>query len=141
MAEKIKILEALLASKIAAGEVVLGPSSVVKELIENSIDSGASIVTVHLMEGGRRLIRVTDDGCGMSREDAKVAFLRHSTSKVRTEDDLQSIKTMGFRGEALASISTVSRVVLRTKERGETAGTRVTIEGGGAHLIEDDGCP
>lgn len=141
MANKIKILDSLLASMIAAGEVVERPASVVKELVENSLDAGSSSVAVTIAEGGKRLIRVADDGCGISREDAAVAFHRHSTSKITKEDDLWAIRTFGFRGEALASVSSVARVRLRTKERAGVLGTSVVIEGGTEPLIEDDGCP
>ncbi len=141
MARKIKVLDSLLASKIAAGEVVERPASVVKELMENSLDAGSSAITVHVAEGGRRLIRVVDDGEGMGREDAAIAFLRHSTSKISNEEDLFSIRTMGFRGEALSSISAVSRVVLKTRRRGEVAGTSVVVEGGSEPLVNDEGCP
>ncbi len=138
---RIKILPPILASKIAAGEVVERSASVVKELVENSIDAGAKSISVYLAEGGKRSIRVNDDGEGMGRDDAAIAFHRHSTSKISCEADLDSIKTMGFRGEALASISTVARVVLRTKRKGEMTGTKVTIEGGAPPRVEDDGCP
>lgn len=141
MSGKIKILDELLASKIAAGEVVERPSSVVKELMENSLDAGASEISITLAEGGKRLIRVVDNGTGMSAEDAGVSFLRHATSKVMTETDLEAIKTLGFRGEALASISTVSRVTLKTRERGEVEGTSVVIEGGGEPSVSACGCP
>ncbi len=141
MAQKIKVLDSLLASKIAAGEVVERPASVVKELIENCLDAGALSVTVQMAEGGRRLIRVVDDGEGMSREDASIAFLRHSTSKVSKEEDLYSIRTMGFRGEALSSISSVARVLLKTRRRGDISGTSVSIEGGSAPVVFEDGCP
>jgi len=116
------------AQKIAAGEVVERPASVVKELIENSLDAGASNITVELAEGGKRLIRITDDGCGMSREDARICFQRHSTSKLRSADDLDRISTLGFRGEALPSISSVSRVILKTTAGPGEEGTRVKRE-------------
>lgn len=138
---RIHILDKSLASKIAAGEVVERPESVLKELLENSIDAGATSITVHIIEGGKRLIKVTDNGCGITREDAPLAFLRHATSKISTEEDLERIMTMGFRGEALASISAISRVTLRTRQPGEVAGTSVIIEGGSEPLISDDGCP
>ena len=138
---RIHILDKSLASKIAAGEVVERPESVLKELLENSIDAGATSITVHVIEGGKRLIRVVDNGAGIAKEDAPLAFLRHATSKISTEDDLERIMTMGFRGEALASISAVSRVTLRTKRPGEISGTSVVIEGGSEPVITDDGCP
>ncbi len=141
MAHKIRILDSLLASKIAAGEVVERPASVVKELIENSLDAGAQSITVHVAEGGKRLIRVIDDGEGMAREDAAIAFLRHSTSKISSEDDLYRIRTMGFRGEALSSISSVARVLMKTRPRGDVSGTAVTVEGGGEPVVVEDGCP
>lgn len=138
---KINILDSLLASKIAAGEVIDRPSSVVKELIENSIDAGASSVNVYLAEGGKRVIKVNDDGEGISREDAPLAFLRHATSKISKEEDLEAVLTMGFRGEALASVAAVSRVTLKTRRRIETEGTLVAIEGGSAPIVSGDGCP
>jgi len=141
MAQKIKVLDSLLASKIAAGEVVERPASVVKELIENCLDAGALSITVQVAEGGRRLIRVVDDGEGMSREDATIAFLRHSTSKVSKEEDLYGIRTMGFRGEALSSISSVARVLLKTRRREDISGTAVSIEGGAEPVVSEDGCP
>ncbi len=141
MSSKIKILEPLLASKIAAGEVIERPASVLKELLENSIDAGSTSISVYVTEGGKRLISVVDDGEGISREDAPLVFLRHATSKISTEADLDDIRTMGFRGEALSSVSAVARVRLRTRRRGEVSGTSVTIEGGSAPEITDDGCP
>jgi len=127
---KIKILPESLTNRIAAGEVIDRPASVVKELVENSIDAGATSIIVVVEEGGRTLIQVIDDGCGMSEEDAVRAFERHSTSKIATYDDLENIRTLGFRGEALASIASVSRVEMRTTERGSLEGTVVKIEGG-----------
>ncbi|MBI5586959.1 MAG: DNA mismatch repair endonuclease MutL [Deltaproteobacteria bacterium] len=141
MPGKIKILDELLASKIAAGEVIERPASVLKELLENSIDAGATSITVYVTEGGKRLISVTDNGEGISKEDAPLVFFRHATSKIKTEADLDDIRTMGFRGEALSSISAVARVRLRTKRRAEVSGTSVLIEGGSAPEIIDDGCP
>jgi DNA mismatch repair protein MutL len=127
---KIKILPEILANQIAAGEVVERPASVVKELIENSLDAGAKRIKVEIESGGRRLMRVSDDGCGMSREDAITCFERHATSKIRTLEDLSRIQTLGFRGEALASIASVAKVELITKAEEDEVATRVLIEGG-----------
>lgn len=138
---KIHVLEKQVAELIAAGEVVERPSSVIKELVENSIDSGASIVTVEIRRGGVTYIRVTDNGCGIAREDVATAFLRHATSKVREKDDLDAILTLGFRGEALASISAVSRVDLITRTADSSIGTHYSSEGGSNVEIEDAGCP
>ena len=117
MAE-IKVLPQNIADKIAAGEVAERPSAVVKELVENSIDAGATNVTIEIKGGGIDLIRITDNGCGMAEEDVKNAFLRHATSKTREEWDLERIMTFGFRGEALASIAAVSRVEMMTRAKG-----------------------
>lgn len=138
---KVKILPETLSIKIAAGEVVERPASVVKELMENSMDAGATAISVTVEEGGKRLIRVEDNGCGLSRDDASLAILRHATSKVATEEDLHKVTTMGFRGEALPSIASVSRLTIKTKPKGEVAGTRVTVEGGGEPEVSDQGCP
>lgn len=140
MSPKINVLPPILAAKIAAGEVVERPASVVKELIENSIDAGASSITVTIAEGGHVVIRVADDGCGIAREDAAAAFIRHATSKIASEDDLYAIRTMGFRGEALASIASVARVVMRTRRREDAAGTFIEVTTGAEPLITDDGC-
>ena len=126
---KIKVLSDEIANQIAAGEVVERPASVVKELIENSLDAGATRIAVELEEGGRKLIRVTDNGEGMVREDALACFGRHATSKLSVPDDLFSIKTLGFRGEALPSIASVARLRLETQSRG-SAGTAVEVAGG-----------
>ena len=127
---RIRILPEAVANKIAAGEVVERPASVVKELLENALDAGAASVRVEVEGGGRQLIRVTDDGCGMSHDDALLAFERHATSKLRTADDLLAIATLGFRGEALPSIASVSRLLLETRTAEEEQGTRVEIAGG-----------
>src|SRR5438067_6034077 len=127
---RIRVLPDQVANKIAAGEVVERPASVVKELLENSLDAGATRFRIEIESGGRRLIRVTDDGCGMSRDDAMLAFERHATSKLRDVKDLLSISTLGFRGEALPSIASVSRLLLETRSPEEPTGTRVEIAGG-----------
>jgi len=127
---RIRILPDQVANKIAAGEVVERPASVVKELLENSLDAGAREVRVEVESGGRRLIRLVDDGCGMLRDDALLAFERHATSKLRDVKDLLSIATLGFRGEALPSIASVSRLLLETRSAEETTGTRIEIAGG-----------
>lgn len=137
----INVLDKHVAELIAAGEVVERPSSVIKELVENAIDAGAKHITVEIKNGGTTFMRVTDDGCGFLREDVKVAFLRHATSKVRRESDLDSIATLGFRGEALASISAVSRLQLITRNANEEIGTTYVIEGGEEKSLDDAGCP
>ncbi|MBI1912204.1 MAG: DNA mismatch repair endonuclease MutL [Deltaproteobacteria bacterium] len=138
---KIKILDELLASKIAAGEVVERPASVVKELMENALDAGATSISVHIIEGGKRLIRIVDNGHGISKEDAPLAFYRHATSKISSEDDLYSIRTMGFRGEALSSISSIARVTLKTRRPEDISGTMVVIEGSTTPEVSEDGTP
>ncbi|MBI5642394.1 MAG: DNA mismatch repair endonuclease MutL [Deltaproteobacteria bacterium] len=138
---RINVLDTLLASKIAAGEVIERPASVVKELMENSLDAGATSISVYITEGGKRLIRVVDNGEGIAREDAPLVFLRHATSKVSREEDLEAIRTMGFRGEALASIASIAKVVLKTRRPGDIAGTSVEITGGGEPQISEEGCP
>ena len=127
---RIRVLPDQVANKIAAGEVVERPASVVKELLENALDAGSSTVRVEVENGGRRLMRISDDGCGMLRDDALLAFERHATSKLRDVKDLLSIATLGFRGEALPSIASVSRLLLETRSDEETTGTRVEIAGG-----------
>jgi DNA mismatch repair protein MutL len=127
--KKIHLLSEEVAQKIAAGEVVERPVSVVKELVENSLDAGATDVRVELLDGGKRLIKVRDDGSGMDREDAALCFRRHSTSKLATEEDLERIATLGFRGEALASIAAVSRLTLRTQDGADDRGTMIEREG------------
>lgn len=137
---KIQVLDKHVAELIAAGEVVERPASVVKELMENTIDAGAKHITVEIRDGGISYIRITDDGCGIHREDVAVAFLRHATSKVRTEKDLDAIGTLGFRGEALASVAAVAKVEVITCATGEMVGTRYVIHGGEEILLEDAGC-
>ena len=137
----IKVLDKIVSDKIAAGEVVERPLSVVKELIENAIDSGADSIICEIKNGGKTYIRVTDNGCGIAAEDSEVAFLRHATSKISAVDDLNSLETLGFRGEALASIAAVSRVELLTKVKEETAGTSLVIHGGEAISKQSVGCP
>ena len=134
---RIRVLPDQVANQIAAGEVVDRPASVVKELLENSLDAGATRIRVEIEAGGRRLIRIADDGCGMNRDDALLAFERHATSKLRTADDLLSIATLGFRGEALPSIASVARVTLETATGEESAGTRVEIAGGKILHVDD----
>ncbi|MDQ6708135.1 MAG: DNA mismatch repair endonuclease MutL [Acidobacteriota bacterium] len=127
---RIRVLSDNVANKIAAGEVVERPASVVKELLENSLDAGANTIRVEIENGGRRLIRVADDGCGMLRDDALLAFERHATSKLHDVKDLLSIATLGFRGEALPSIASVSRLLMETRSADETTGTRIEVAGG-----------
>ena len=137
---KIQVLDRHTAELIAAGEVVERPASVVKELFENAVDAGATLVTVEIERGGITMLRVTDNGSGIEREDVPIAFLRHATSKVRTADDLESIGTLGFRGEALASVAEVARVEMITRTEEEEVGTHYVIEGGEERLCEDVGC-
>jgi DNA mismatch repair protein MutL len=137
MSPTIRILPDTLINKIAAGEVVERPASVVKELIENSIDAGATEIFIDIEQAGRRMIRITDDGKGMSPEDARVAFERHATSKISSESDLETIRTMGFRGEALSSIAAVSQVKMLTAEQGSSRGVMIEIEGGAVKAVSD----
>lgn len=137
----INVLSKEISELIAAGEVIERPASVIKELVENSIDSGATHITVEIKNGGTTYMRVTDDGCGMSFEDVPTAFLRHATSKIISKDDLDNICTLGFRGEALASVAAVSRVELMTKQEDETYGTLYKIEGSVEVSHEKSGCP
>lgn len=138
---KIQILDDILASQVAAGEVVERPASVVKELVENSIDAGARHVTVEMQRGGTALIRVTDDGCGMSREDALLSLERHATSKLKNSQQLSSITTLGFRGEAVPSIASVARFRLATRERGSISGTEILVDGGKLIDVREAGVP
>ncbi|MCX5749609.1 MAG: DNA mismatch repair endonuclease MutL [Candidatus Saganbacteria bacterium] len=139
MANKICILDEILASKIAAGEVVERPASVVKELVENSIDAGAKRIDIEVHNGGKSLIRVTDDGSGMNKEDALLSLERHATSKISSIDDLFNISTLGFRGEALPSVSAISRLELLTNDG--TSGTKISVEGGKMIEKKETGCP
>lgn len=137
----IKVLSKEISELIAAGEVIERPSSVIKELVENSIDSGAAHITVEIKNGGTTYMRVTDDGCGMASDEVPTAFLRHATSKIGSKADLDNIYTLGFRGEALASVAAVSRVELMTKQEGDTYGTLYRIEGSVEVSHEKSGCP
>ncbi len=138
---RIHVLSEHVANKIAAGEVVERPASVVKELIENSLDAGATRVRIDIEAGGRKLIQVTDNGCGMVRDDALLAFERHATSKLKNDDDLLSISTLGFRGEALPSIASVCRLRMETRDANEPSGTVVEIAGGRILTVEEAGLP
>ncbi len=138
---KILQMSQHMADLIAAGEVVERPSSVVKELVENAVDAGAKAITVEIKSGGMTYIRVTDDGCGIAPDDVETAFLRHATSKLRTEEELASIKTLGFRGEALAAICAVSRTEMFTRERGAAEGTFISLDGGRVVEKAPAGCP
>ena len=138
---KILQLSPHVANLIAAGEVVERPASAVKELLENAVDAGASKVTIEIRDGGMTFLRVTDNGCGMSPEDARTAFLRHATSKLRSEEDLAAIGTMGFRGEALAAIASVSRIDLMTKTAGSLSGVKLHLEAGRITEEAEAGCP
>lgn len=138
---KIAVLDQNTIDKIAAGEVVERPSSVVKELVENAIDAGATAVTVEIADGGKKLIRITDNGSGMDAEQIPVAFLRHATSKIEKVEDLENITSLGFRGEALSSIAAVSQVELITKTPSSVSGSRYVIEGGQEHTLEELGAP
>src|SRR5258708_4918142 len=137
----IRVLPDILINKIAAGEVVERPASVVKELLENSIDAEAKRIIVTVENGGRRLMRITDDGIGMSRDDAILAFERHATSKLKTAEDLEFIGTLGFRGEALPSIASVAKVTLDTKTSSDLEGTRIEISGGKMFAVKDIAWP
>ena len=137
----IKVLEKIVADKIAAGEVVERPLSVVKELVENAIDSGADSIVCEIKHGGKSYIRVTDNGCGIASEEVETAFLRHATSKISTAKDLNELETLGFRGEALASIGAVSRVEILTKTPNEKVGTDLLMYGGEVVQKKQTGCP
>lgn len=138
---KINVLPKNIAEKIAAGEVVEKPASVIKEIVENAIDAGATDITVEIRGGGILYMRVTDNGCGIKHDDVPTAFLRHATSKIAKESDLEGINTLGFRGEALAAISSVAKVEMLTKTEDDQLGTRYVIEGGEEIAFEEAGCP
>ncbi len=138
---KINVLPKNVAELIAAGEVVERPSSVIKELVENSIDAGATVITVEIKRGGITYMRVTDNGCGISYDDTPTAFLRHATSKIKTDEDLNSIATLGFRGEALAAVSSVAKVEMMTATENSETGTHYVTHGGEEKVYEEIGCP
>ena len=137
----IRILPDHVANKIAAGEVVDRPASVAKELIENAIDAGAGSVTLEVVAGGRKAILVSDDGCGMNREDALLSIERHATSKIRDADDIERVATLGFRGEAMAAISSVAQFRLVTRRAKDDAGTEIVMSGGKMQDVKEIGCP
>src|SRR5258708_3556488 len=137
----IQVLSKTVASQIAAGEVVERPASVVKELLENALDAGANAVRIEVENGGRKLIRITDNGCGISREEVEIAFERHATSKLHIIDDLYSIRTLGFRGEALASIAVVSQVTMITRTEDEPSGTLLRLDAGQVVETRATGAP
>src|SRR5438094_4117049 len=138
---RIHVLPEHVANKIAAGEVVERPASVVKELLENSLDAGSTRIRIQAEAGGKRLIQITDNGCGMTRDDALLAFERHATSKIQSAEDLLTVATLGFRGEALPSIASVSRLKLETRAPGESSGTMLEINGGKIFRVEEAGLP
>src|SRR5947199_6151232 len=138
---RIHVLSETVANQIAAGEVVEWPASVVKELLENSLDAGATRIRIQVEAGGKKLIQIIDNGCGMLRDDALLAFERHATSKIKNAEDLLSVSTLGFRGEALPSIASVSRLRLETKAGDESSGTVVEINGGKIFKVEEAGLP
>ena len=141
MADLIQLLPDSVANQIAAGEVIQRPASVIKELVENAVDAGAKMIRVMVVDAGRTSIQVVDDGCGMSETDARLAFERHATSKIRKADDLFSLQTMGFRGEALPSIVAVAQVVLTTRQQSEELGTKLTLQGSRVISQEPVACP
>src|SRR5512140_3439331 len=139
--QRIVLLDEHTANRIAAGEVIERPASVVKELVENALDAGATRISVELEDGGKELIRVTDNGAGMARDDAVLSLQRHATSKIASAEDLFAIRTLGFRGEALPSIASVSYMELAAKSSSETAGVRLKVEAGTIVDLEEVGMP
>ena len=137
----IRVLDAATVGRIAAGEVVERPSSVVKELMENAIDAGATAITVEIRGGGIDYLRVTDNGCGIEPNQVRMAFENHATSKLQSADQLDDIRTLGFRGEALPSIASVSHVEMTTRARGQDTGARLNIDGGADMRVKETGCP
>ena len=137
---KIVILDDLTINQIAAGEVIERPASVVKEMVENSIDAGAKNITIEIKKGGIELIKITDDGSGISEDDMEISFERHATSKIRSSKDLQTVTTMGFRGEALASICAISRVEMVSKTANDEIGHKIIVEGGQIKEKSEIGC-
>ena len=137
----IHVLDQITIDKIAAGEVIERPASIVKELVENAIDAGSTSVKIEIKDGGISFIRITDNGCGIPQDEVQRAFLRHSTSKIETVEDLSHIASLGFRGEALSSIAAVTRTELITKTADAEFGTRYVIEGGKEVSLEDTGAP
>ncbi|CAG0956769.1 DNA mismatch repair protein MutL [Methanosarcinales archaeon] len=138
---KIQILDEASINKIAAGEVIERPASVVKELVENSIDAGANTIRIEVTKSGKGSIRITDNGCGMSKDDAALSYVKHATSKIRKIEDIETVSTMGFRGEALSSISAIANVEIITKTKDELSGTKVIIQGGNLISIAETGAP
>ena len=141
MSDVIHLLPDSIANQIAAGEVIQRPASVVKELVENAVDAGAQQIQVHIKDAGKTLVQVIDNGKGMSETDARMAFERHATSKISTANDLIALQTMGFRGEALASIAAVAHVELRTRQRGSDLGSKIAIAGSEVESSDPDACP
>ena len=140
MNTEIKVLENSLINKIAAGEVIERPASIVKELVENSIDAGATNIIIEIKDGGTSLIKITDNGIGIKKSQLKTAFLRHATSKLKELSDLDSILTLGFRGEALSSIAAISQVDVITKTKSDVTGTKLSISGGNVISEDDTAC-
>ena len=137
----IVLLDDLTINQIAAGEVIERPASVVKELVENSIDAGANNISVEIRNGGISYIRITDNGKGIMPDDMEIAFERHATSKIRKAEDLETVKSMGFRGEALASISAIARVEMQSKTKENSTGYKIIVEGGKIISKDECGCP